>query len=339
MDNVEDYALVNETVDAVRSVGMKGLTGFVNGVLRTALRQKDSILARLERQPPATRYSHPELLIRRWTAQHGEEKAIELCKWNNSRPSITMRIRHSKTNMDEMLTQLSAMDVEASKNALMPNDCIDLGHGVKVTDLPGFADGCFMIQDASTLVPVKLLDPKPGETVLDACAAPGGKTIHISDSMGGVGKVVAMDVSERRLAAVNDNATRTGATNVKTTTGDASSSTSLPKEKFDAVLVDAPCTNTGVLRRRPEGKWRFSKGSLQSSATVQRSLLDACSSVVKQGGRLVYSTCSLEPEEGETVVERWLNSNTDFKLSDSKYIVPPGSGSDGGYSALLIKSE
>ena len=110
MDNVEDYALVNETVDAVRSVGMKGLTGFVNGVLRTALRQKDSILARLERQPPATRYSHPELLIRRWTAQHGEEKAIELCKWNNSRPSITMRIRHSKTNMDEMLTQLSAMD-------------------------------------------------------------------------------------------------------------------------------------------------------------------------------------------------------------------------------------
>lgn len=337
MDNVEDYALVNETVAAVRDAGLKHLIGYTNAILRNALRKKDALLDRLSRQEPAIRYSHPELLIMRWTAQHGAEKTVSLCKWNNSRPPVTIRVRHGKANIDELLAQISAAGVDTTRNGIMPNDCIDLRHGAKIPDMPGFSAGSFMVQDASTLAPVLLLNPQSGETILDACAAPGGKTIHISDCMASEGKIIAMDVDNRRLAAVKDNITRTGVTNVETLRGNATDASSFRGEQFDGILVDAPCTNTGVLRRRPEAKWRFSKDSLRDATATQRALLDSCSTAVRPGGRLVYSVCSIEPDEGEGMIDKWLNSHKDFSLADSNYIFP--TKSDGGYSALLKRND
>ncbi len=336
MDNVEEYALVNETVDAVRNAGMKGLTGYVNGVLRSALRQKEELLKGLDRQKLAIRHSHPELLIKRWTARHGEEKSAELCQWNNSRAGVTMRVCLQKIPMDDMLSKLNDAGVPCKRNILMPDDCIDIGHGHRIPDLPGFNEGLFMVQDASTLVPVKLLAPQPGARVLDACSAPGGKTIHIAELMEGSGEIVAMDNQRDRLAAVKMNAQRMGVENIKTVLKDAA--TLSGEEAFDAVLVDAPCTNTGVLRRRPEAKWRFTKDSLQDSATLQKRLLDSCSKAVRPAGRLVYSICSIEPEEGETLIERWINSHRDFSVVKTEYLLPPGKGSDGGFCALLLRS-
>ena len=337
MDNMEDYALVNETVAAVRAAGLKHLTGYTNVILRNALRKKDSLIERLSRQEPAIRYSHPEPLVRRWTAQHGPEKTAGMCKWNNSRPPVTIRVRHSKADIEELSTQISAEGIDATRNGIMPDDCIDLRQGAKIPKLPGFSAGGFMVQDASTLAPVLLLNPQAGEFILDACAAPGGKTIHISDCMGGEGRIIAMDVDHRRLTAVKDNVARTGVQNVQTTRGDATDPKAFRHEKFDGILVDAPCTNTGVLRRRPEAKWRFTKDSLRDAVTTQRSLLDACSTAVKPGGRLVYSVCSIEPEEGEGLIEKWLNSHKDFSLVDSNYIFPMKS--DGGYSARLKRKD
>jgi 16S rRNA (cytosine967-C5)-methyltransferase len=341
MDNVEEYALVDETVEAVREAGMQGLTGYVNGVLRNALRQKKDLLMGLDRQKLSIRHSHPEILIRRWTSQHGEAKAAELCQWNNSRPGVTLRVCRMKTSVGQMLDKLHQAGAPAKRNELMPDDCIDIGPGQRVTDLPGFSEGHFMVQDASTLVSVKMLAPLPGTRVIDACAAPGGKAMHIAELMEGTGEVVAVDSVKDRLEAVEANAARMGFRNIRPVTGDASDSrllASYANGGFDAVLLDAPCTNTGVLRRRPEAKWRFTKDSLLDSANLQRKLLDACAGAVRPGGRLVYSICSLEPEEGETLIERFINSNRSFSLAGSKYILPPGRGSDGGYCALLIRS-
>lgn len=341
MDNVEEYALVNETVNAVRDAGMTGLTGYVNGVLRNALRQKNELLKGLDRQKLPTRQSHPDLLIHRWTARHGEERASEICQWNNTRPSLTLRVRLDKLSMDDMLDALNKADVPAKRNELMPDNCIDIGHGHKIPDLPGYAEGHFMVQDASTLVSVKLLAPLPNTRILDACAAPGGKTIYIAECMENSGEITAMDSQGDRLAAVRLNAERTGITNIRYHEADAADKTLLSKmgsEGFDGVLLDAPCTNTGVLRRRPEAKWRFSKDSLHESAILQRELLDACSSAVRPGGRLVYSICSIEPEEGETLIERWINSHRDFSLVKTEYLLPPNKGSDGGFNALLVRN-
>jgi len=341
MDNVEEYALVNETVNAVRESGMKGLTGYVNGVLRSALRQKQELLQGLDRQKLPIRHSHPDILIKRWTAQHGEARAAELCQWNNGRPTVTLRVCVNKITISDMLESLHKAGVPSKRNQLMPDDCIDIGHGCRIPDLPGFDEGFFMVQDASTLVSVKMLAPRPGSRTLDACAAPGGKTIHIAQLMEGSGEVVAMDNRSDRLAAVEMNAGRTGMNNIRTLVGDACDSAALSKlagDGFDAVLVDAPCSNTGVLRRRPEAKWRFTKDSLQDAVTLQRKLLDSCSTVVRPGGRLVYSVCSIEPEEGATLIERWINSHKDFSLIKSEYLLPPGKETDGGYSALLVRS-
>lgn len=337
LDSVEEYAIVNETVDAVKDAGMRHYAGFVNAILRSALRKKASLISRLERQPPHVRYSHPQAMVKRWAARHGEDKAIALCKWNNSRPAVTIRVRRDKSSVSDMMLKLTEAGVEGNPCETMPDDCIELRHGIRITDLPGFSEGLFMIQDPSTLAPVLLLDPRPGEEILDACSAPGGKTIHIAEKMEGTGSLTALDIDWRRLRAVEDNIKRSGFKNIRIFEADARDKTAMLRHTFDAVLVDAPCTNTGVLRRRPEARWRFTESTLSESAAVQRELLEACAAAVKPGGRLVYSTCSLEPEEGETLVERWANSHKDFALEESRFILPPGS--DGGFSALLRKRD
>lgn len=333
LDSVEEYAIVNETVDAVKQAGMNHYAGFVNAILREALRKKESLISRLERQPPHIRYSHPQIMVKRWAARHGEDKAVALCIWNNSRPAVTIRVRRDKSSVPDMMSKLQAAGIDAKTCEIMPDDCIELRHGVRITDLPGFNEGLFMIQDPSTLAPVLLLNPQPGEDILDACAAPGGKTIHIAEKMNDKGTITALDIDWRRLRAVKDNIERSGFRNIKLFEADARDKTAMLRHKFDGILVDAPCTNTGVMRRRPEARWRFSENSLSESAAVQRDLLESCSAAVKPGGRIVFSTCSLEPEEGETLVERWANSHKDFTLEESRFIMPPGS--DGGFSARL----
>jgi len=299
LDSVEEYAIVNETVDAVKNAGMPHYAGFVNAILRSALRKKESLISRLERQPPHIRYSHPQTMVKRWAARHGEAQTIEMCKWNNSRPAVVIRVRRDKCSVPDMMLKLQEAGVEGNPCQVMPEDCIELRHGVRVTDLPGFNEGLFMIQDPSTLAPVLLLDPRPGEEILDACAAPGGKTIHIAEKMQGKGSITALDIDWRRLRAISDNIERAGFKNIKLFEADATDKTAMLRHKFDGILVDAPCTNTGVMRRRPEARWRFSEASLSESAALQRDLLESCAGALKPGGRIVFSTCSLEPEEGE----------------------------------------
>lgn len=322
MDDVQEYAAVNETVEAAKVAGGEKAANFVNAVLRRAQADKRQIFQALEKQPPATRLSHPKLLIDRWTKQFGDAAMTRLCEWNNRRADVVVR-----TN--------KKLSIEGQPHPFAPGRFLILPRGVSVSDVPGFADGLFYVQDPSTSVAPELLDPKPGEAVLDACAAPGGKTMQIAEMMKGQGTLVAMDPAADRLKPLRENIARLKWDFINVVEGDVTKQRMATR--FDAILLDVPCTNTGVIRRRPDVRWRFSPERLRAVCDKQAAILDAAAARLADGGRIVYSTCSLELEENEAQVDRWLARNPQFRLADSKKSFPPESGTDGAYAALLVR--
>jgi 16S rRNA (cytosine967-C5)-methyltransferase len=345
MDDVVEYAAVNETVADAKTALGQPLADFVNGVLRNALRQKVALGTMAAAQPEGVRFSHPDALVGRWERAFGRENMLRLCAWNNVRPETVVRINTSRTDMKAFLAALAASGMDARPHPRRPGDCAVLPRGARIDRLPGYGEGLFAVQDPSTLQAVDLLDPKPGESLLDVCAAPGGKTAAAADRMRGSGILVAADRAEARLGRLRDNLARLGHSFVSVRRADATSAKELKAEAlhagvaaFDAVLADVPCTNTGVLRRKPDARWRFSVERLSELNGTQRRVLDASASVVKPGGRLVYSTCSLEPEENERLVGGWLAERPDFQLRGESHVFPPDAGADGAYAALLMKT-
>ncbi len=340
MDNVETYAAINETVEAVKTENPHA-AGFVNGVLRNCQRKTDELKDGLRMQPLAIRESHPEILVQRWTRNFGAEKCADLCTFNNNRPETIIIPNILKTTIDDYLALLKENDIDARLHPLFPDICIILPRGISPAKLPGFDDGLFSVQDPSTLNSIALLDPQPGETVLDACAAPGGKAILIAQKVGVNGNVIAMDLHEDRLAILEENAKRMDTDNISIVQGDASSGISIKKannsEKYHKILLDVPCTNTGVLRRRPDARWRFSEKRLKELAILQDSMLNSASQFLAPGGTLVYSTCSLEPEEGEQLIEKWLKTHSEFELKKQVFTWPPETGSDGTFAASIVR--
>lgn len=339
LDTVSDYAAVHETVEAVKSLRRNAAAGFVNAVLRRALRDKARLQEAIKALPAGIRESHPEILVDRWTRQYGEKGTLSLLQWNNRRPNIVIVPNRLKTSAADFLKTLRAAGVEAAPHPFRPDECIVLPHGDAVQDLPGYAEGLFSVQDPSTLSAVDLLDPRPGERILDACAAPGGKSILAAERMGNSGHIVAMDVHDDRLAAVKDNVRRLGLASVHPARGDASDEKDVKaaagEKLFDRILLDVPCSNTGVLQRRPDARWRFSMKQLSGLVRLQRTLLDTVSRFLKPGGILVYSTCSLEPEESETLTAAWLREHPDFQSVRTVRLFPPSSGTDGVFAHAL----
>jgi 16S rRNA (cytosine967-C5)-methyltransferase len=339
MDTVEPYALVDETVEAVKTARGKGGAGFVNAVLRRALREKEALLAILAREaPPAVRESHPDILADRWVSRLGKERAAAIMTWNNARPAVTVRIQRSRVKMDEIVARWTAENIPFHPHSAFPDRCLTLGKGVEVTRLPGWQDGWIAVQDPSTLVSVDLLAPAPGERILDACAAPGGKLADMADRVGGEG-LVAMDASKARLEMVKENLARLQIKGVTVVQGDLTRPATVQflarNGLFDRILLDAPCTNSGVLRRRADARWRFTAESLTEMASIQRRLLTAASGLLKPGGRLVYSTCSIEPEEDGELIRGWLDAHPKWKLEEEKLWLPGEHEADGAYAAAL----
>lgn len=337
MNNVAPHAAVSETVDAV-SGRADYATGFVNAVLRRALREKDDILRALSEEPLAVRESHPDVLVDRWTVRLGEERTRSLCEWNNRTPATMVCVNALRTDVARLGQLFSSAQITAEPHPHAPTTCLALAHGVRVSDLPGFDDGLFSVQDPSTLTAVRLLDPQPGERVLDACAAPGGKTALVSQEMQGRGTVIAMDLHADRMPRLHANIERLGLSNVTVLQGDAVGAgieEAAAGKAFDRILLDVPCTNTGVLRRRPDARWRFSLDRLAVLTRAQRNMLDSAAPHLKPGGTLVYSTCSLEPEEGKDLVASWLGEHAGFELLDTASLFPPETRTDGIFAAAL----
>jgi len=295
LDKIPRHAAVNEAVELAKGVSRKS-AGFVNAVLRKAadLDLPDTI---------GVRTSHPDWLIERWRGRFGGRDLDAILAADNAILPLTIRPNPLKAT--------GPIEVE----------------GDPAAD-PRFAEGFYTVQDETSMKVAPLLDPKPGERVLDLCAAPGGKTTHLAELLGGKGVVVAVDLPDR-IGLVAESAKRLGLVNVECVAGDGA--TIAFREAFDAVLVDAPCSNTGVLARRPDVRWRLKERDIAGAAAIQRRLLANAARLLKPGGRLVYSTCSLEPEENALDPAFWSVQKEELTLPTDRH--------SGGYQALAKRME
>jgi 16S rRNA (cytosine967-C5)-methyltransferase len=304
----------------------KGHPGLVNAVLRNTVRDREALQEEMRMMEEAisgpstedplrvkyisTLTSHPEWLVKRWSGRLGHEEAFELARANNMVPPLTLRVNTLKAGRDEVLRRLSERGIEAEPTSHSP-DGIRLKGFHAYREL-GWLKGHVIAQDEGAQLVTLLLGPRPGERVLDACAAPGGKTTHIAQLMGDSGLVVAVEEDEKRMAALRDNVSSLGMKSVEVIRGDIAALKGLGS--FHRVLLDAPCSSTGVIRRNPDVKYRHRPGDLLRFKAMQLGLLRSVSQMLKPGGTLVYATCSTEPEEGEDVIKEFLKTSGDFLI-------------------------
>lgn len=281
----------------------------------------------------ADAFSFPEWMIDEWCQELGEVAAVERASWFNSGGKMCLRVNLWKTTRESTLAALQRMEV-AARPGRWPESII-LESPVPVAEIPGFRDGLVSIQDESAISAGALLAPKPGWRILDLCAAPGGKTAHMAEQMRNEGQIVACDSVALRLPLIHQNCERLGITIVQTREV-AEDDRQLPEGPFDGALIDVPCSNTGVLGKRPEVRWRFVPGELRELNPIQMRLLKQALDRVRPGGRVVYSTCSVDARENGDLVREVLNSRSDCELRE-ELLHEPGHPVDGGYAALILK--
>jgi 16S rRNA (cytosine967-C5)-methyltransferase len=324
-----EHAAVHETV----LLAPKRLRTIINAMLRAATRQRSDLLARAEAQPLFVRTSHPQFLVERWQRHFGAEHAEKLCEWNNLPAPVYARINLLRIDRTEFLRAYpKSRPVPDNPNFVevnsLPSDALERGH-------------CY-IQDPSTTIACQLLDPQPGEKILDACAAPGGKTGYITQLMENLGTIVACDRDPQRLQILKENMARLGVSIVHMLRHDWSRG-HLPSKiasvvPFDRILIDAPCTNTGVMRRRVDLKWRLRQTDFDRMQIREIEIVRALIPLLKPKGTLVYSTCSLEPEENEGVVRRVLAETSILRLEAQRDALPFRDGFDGAFAAKLVRT-
>ena len=310
MPDVPDFAAVGETVGAAKACANPSIARVVNGTLRNLIRRRAEFEQMIASAPLAERESFPTELVRRWVGRYGEEGAAKLCAWHNT-PAETFLARRDGT-------------------------FVALERGRKVSDVAGYCEGEFIVQDPGTALAVRLLDPKPGERVLDACAAPGGKTVQIAWRGA---DVTACEVNPARRRRLEENLTRLRLGGVRVVDSLDLAADSSPDRQFAKVLVDAPCSNTGVLRRRPDARWNWNAERLASVARLQAEILDRAALLVEPGGTLVYATCSNEPEENSGQVSAFMSRHPEFSLAASEEAVPHVAGCDGAFAAALVRGK
>lgn len=315
---VPDWAVVSESVEMEKSSSRYGKPSLVNAVLRNVLRQRDRFAPPLPLEDPvsniAVNTSHPKWLVKRWIRRFGEEGALQLAEANNRVPPMTIRVNTLRSTRQDLIKLLAAHEVEAAATGYSP-DGITLKHVRSHTEL-AFAHGLFAVQDEASQIISCLLGPKPGEKVLDACAAPGGKATHIAQLMRDTGEITAVEKDDKRIDMLRDNIGALGIKSVIIINQDAA--TLRGAGPFDRVLLDAPCSATGVIRRNPDIKYRRKSKDLEGYRTKQLHLLHAVSGFLRAGGRLVYSVCSMEPEEGEQVINEFLKTSKEFRIIDAE---------------------
>lgn len=319
LERVPPFAAVNDAVTLASGGRAKaGVSAFVNAVLRSFARRG---AREREPRPPADpiealalRCSFPTWIVARWIARWGVAEAETLMRAMNERPPLTLRVNTLKTTREALAARLRAEDGVATRPTPYAPEGLVAEHGGRPADWGPFADGAFAVQDEASMLVARLLEPRPGETIADACAAPGTKTTHLAQLMNDTGRILAFDPQPARLTLVREAAARLGVTSVEALDGTAEALALRFPNVCDAVLVDAPCSNLGVLRRNPEVKWRRGPDAVVASGVRQRAILGAAAAMVRPGGRLVYATCSLEPEENDDVVRDFLAARRDFAL-------------------------
>lgn len=364
LDGVPPHASVHETVELTKRLGRVRWSGFVNGVLRGATRLvtsefsqepsandvpvsagrfrrlNDEVFADPKIDPVhyfADAYSFPHWLGERWMNRKGSPMTaaalFRIGAWFNSPGKVLLRANRLRTTRDALLEEFERAGVVASPVEGL--DAIQLENAAQIDRLPGFAEGLFSVQDLSAMQAAVRLAPQPGDRVWDVCAAPGGKTCHLAELMNNTGSIIATDVRPERLRLIEENRERLGA-DIISPQWIGEDGTGLPDGPFNAILIDVPCSNTGVLGKRPEARWRITASGITELNRVQERLLSDALSRLAPKGRAVYSTCSIEPEENSQLVARVLSRFPGIRMVEEVNFLP-GEPSDGGYQALLVR--
>ena len=272
----------------------------------------------------AAEHSHPAWLVRELVARFGVSDTQEICRANNVPPSLDVRVNSLRATRDVALGSLTGQGAEARSCKYSPHGLVIESSPMPLDELGAHKSGMVYVMDEAAMMVAPVLDPAAGSTVLDACAAPGGKTTHLAALMQNAGRIVAMDIHEARLHMVGQNCSRLGVKIVESKLLDARESGRRHPEAFDAALVDAPCSGLGVLRRRPDLRWRKQSVNIQSLVRLQAEILDAVSESLKPGGVLVYSTCSIHPDENQGSVSSFLTRHRDFHMDTLEGRLPDG---------------
>ncbi len=330
LSKIPPPAAINESVELVKRIKGDRHAGIVNGVLRNILRNIQSIRYpdRQENEVLhlSVHYAHPQWIVRRYVDRFGGTEAEALLAANNHRPMLTLRVNTMRTTLEAVEEQLSAAEIKFERSPIHPTS-IMITSLRDVRSLPLFQEGLVSVQDASASLAVQLADPKPGMSVVDLCAAPGGKAVHAAEIMRDKGTVVALEKYESKLRFIDENAKRSGLSIVQASQGDAREYTT--KELADLVLVDAPCTGMGTLSKKPDIKWRRDLDDIRKMSATQREILDHAAGLVKPGGAIVYSTCTIEPEENTDVVNWFLAKHPEFELDRAENHLPADVCTDG----------
>ena len=332
LNSISDYAAVNETVSLVKKYDKRS-SGFVNAILRNVIRQKDTIgevdLKDDKIMYLATRYSYKPWMIKNWINNFSEEFTEDLLEANSEKPSVYLRTNTLKISRDSLIEKLKSEGINCS---IVPT----IDEAIRVENLKNiennqlFKDGLFTIQDISSMIVGKVMNPKENSLVLDVCSAPGGKTTHLATLMNNTGKVVSRDIFDHKLKLIQSTVDRLGLTNVEVQSFDASVLDEESIDKFDYVLADVPCSGLGIIRRKPEIKYK-EKAELKDLPKIQKDILKNASKYVKVGGTLIYSTCTIQDNENIEVIKDFLDNNNNFKLVPINEVKVDLDNQDNGY--------
>ncbi|HBI91486.1 MAG TPA: 16S rRNA (cytosine(967)-C(5))-methyltransferase RsmB [Terrisporobacter glycolicus] len=315
LNSISDYAAVNETVNLAKKKNSK-VSGFINGILRNVIRQKETIgeiKIKDDIDYLAVKYSYDKWMIRNWMIHFGKDFTKELLEANGQRPSIYLRTNTLKITRDELIEKLEQQNVKASKVHVV-DEAIKVENLKDIENNVLYKEGLFTIQDISSMLVGKVMNPKEKSLVLDVCSAPGGKTTHIATLMKNTGQVVSRDIYEHKLKLIKASSKRLNLTNVDVQEFDGLSLDKDSVGKFDYVLADVPCSGLGIIRRKPEIKYK-EKEEFRDLPPIQKKILENASKYVKKGGTLIYSTCTIQDNENIDVINEFLQKNKNFELA------------------------
>ncbi|ARW38852.1 16S rRNA (cytosine(967)-C(5))-methyltransferase RsmB [Bacillus amyloliquefaciens] len=314
LEKIPDRAAIHEAVEIAKKRGHKGIASFVNGILRSLQREGAPSFAEIE-DPVlrlSTETSHPEWLVKEWVEAYGFETAEKICRIHLVPPKQTLRVNRIKADKETLLNEMENAGLEAEAGDLSPDAIKLLKGSIASTEL--FQNGQVSIQDESSMLVARALDPKPGETVLDACAAPGGKSAHIAELMKNEGSLTSLDLHRHKVKLIQEGAERLGLTIIDAQTMDArKAGDAFGAERFDRILVDAPCSGFGVIRRKPDMKYTKTPEDSRRLSEIQLGILREIAPLVKKGGTLVYSTCTMDRTENEEVMHAFIQEHPEFE--------------------------
>ncbi len=356
LNKIPPHAVIDESVKLAKKNFHQGVANFVNGILRTINREKNKIVYPRKEDNLidyiSVKYSHPKWLVQKWISELGPEETEDLCKANNVRPKLKLRTNLIKITPDKLANLLKKRGIITTSGSFL-DECLMVVEGFNLASLREFKEGFFFIQGESSMLVSRIVNPKAGDTILDICAAPGGKTTHLAEIMKNQGQIIAVDLHRNRLKLLEDSCKRMGIKIAVPVQADATKLGETINKPVDKVLLDAPCSGLGTLAKRPDARWQKSLRQIKELAVLQQKLLKSASSFVKCGGSLVYSVCTISKEETIDTINFFLHEHPEFKLEDinsqlplslkskNKWLqlLPNEHQTDGMFIAGLIRTE